>query len=147
MLRIDPPTVTHQDKELGWRTGKGGKRIPTLRDSENLAGAIDTYDVALMTHAQRPASPMAGDLRLRVIFCWPGSPTKIELLPQKPDFDNAGKTLADALARAGYIVDDKMIVHGEVWKLRGPTGWIWIDISQADIDRLSAVLDVIYPQN
>lgn len=118
-LKTEPPKVTHQSKKLGWRTGKGGKKRPSLRDSEKLKGAIDTYAVDLMTQPNRPPVPLTGNLFLHVFFIWRAD--EAGWYPQKPDGDNAYKTLCDAMAAAGYFVDDKMIVHFSVSKGQGKT--------------------------
>jgi Holliday junction resolvase RusA-like endonuclease len=146
ILDVDPPTLTHQDRELGWRKKKGGEGLrPIIADSKALAAARKTYETLLRVHPRRPKSPIVGDVALRLVFCWPGCPGKVELYPQKPDIDNAAKTLIDAMAAAEYLTDDKMVVHAELWKLRGPRGFVSIEVGGVAIESIDDVLDKVFP--
>jgi Holliday junction resolvase RusA-like endonuclease len=117
-----PPTTTHHDKDLGWRFGKGGKRIPTIRDSEALKRARGWYEERIKERQE--LVPIRGPIVAHVVFYWPlpndPDPAAGEVdggfCQRKPDRDNAVKALFDVLALRGFLERDEQITAGPITK-------------------------------
>lgn len=118
-----PPTVT----------GSNGKRYDrrsgAVYDDSALRAARDTIEAALAPH--RPPQPLSGALGIEVRWCYPlkGRHYQGEPYTAKPDIDNSCKALFDALARLGFIVDDRLLAVEHVsqawWEPSGVYVRIW----------------------
>lgn len=106
-LPMLPPTVTHQKKKIGVRSGK-----PYVYEDSRLKYAREKLCAALAPH--NPGKPMTGPLRLLTKWCFPPSPTaKAPESPvyktTKPDTDNLIKLLKDCMTSCGYWHDDAQV--------------------------------------
>ena len=106
-LSMLPPTVTHQEKKIGVRSGK-----PYVYEDSRLKYAREKLCAALAPH--KPDKPMTGPLRLMTKWCFPPSPTaKAPESPvyktTKPDTDNLIKLLKDCMTSCGFWHDDAQV--------------------------------------
>jgi Holliday junction resolvase RusA-like endonuclease len=124
-LPMDPPTVTHHDKNIG--RGKGGR--PVLVDDPQLKAARERYAKLLAASGKRPGVPLDGPIRLDARFVFP-HPSRTDQHTEKPDRDNAEKVMADALVEARFISADQRICCGDVEKWWGPVGSVWIRMTE-----------------
>lgn len=133
-----PAKHTAQQKRLNRQTGRFFKS-----EKEKIWESFLIH--ALSFHA--PPRPMTGPLALKVFIVWPylvkdkkiSESNSLIFHEEKPDYDNAPKTLVDVLAKLGYFEDDKSIVDGQTIKLRGHVPGIYIDLTEVGSDRLSIV--------
>ena len=139
ILPASPPTVTHQAKVIGWRrSARTGKTWKGLRDSDELRLARDTYIKLLRASRQKPRTPVAGPVHLAIAFCWLGEARAFYL--QKPDWDNAAKTLQDVLVEEGWIEDDRAVAVALVWKLAAPTAFVRVAAHTLDVREAEVLL-------
>jgi Holliday junction resolvase RusA-like endonuclease len=115
-LAGEPPTVTHHDKDLGWRWGSNGQRTPTLRNSAKLNAARDWY--LARVPERNDLIPLRPPVLLKAVFCWALSPDTTRWPSgaryggyrfEKPDLDNCMKVLKDVLAERGFLYDDSHV--------------------------------------
>jgi crossover junction endodeoxyribonuclease RusA len=85
-------------------------------------GTADGWKACVMLAARkhRPAVPISGPVRLRVVCLMP-RPQRLKdggRIPfiSAPDFDNLGKSIADAMTDAGMWSDDRIVYSGCVDK-------------------------------
>lgn len=108
-LPMNPPTVTHQDKELHAYL-KNGQPRAVLHDSARLLDAKAKLRSALLPH--RPPQPFQGPVRLVVKWCFAdpeGRHRNGEYKTSKPDTDNLEKALKDQMTRLGFWRDDAQV--------------------------------------
>ena len=118
-LEIDPPTVTHHDKQLG--KGEGGKTV--MFDDPRLKAARDAIIAGLQQVVRcRPPAPIDVAIRMDVTFCFRSALVGWHL--GKPDRDNLLKTFQDCLVTHKWIKRDELVVTGDVTKLDGPKPYI-----------------------
>lgn len=118
-----PPTATAAN---GKRTDRRSGRV---YDSEALAAARDTIEAAIAPH--RPPQPLTGPIGVELRWCYPlkGRHRQGEPYTSKPDIDNTRKAVYDALARLGFIEDDRFICEDRCsqawWEPSGLYVRIW----------------------
>jgi Holliday junction resolvase RusA-like endonuclease len=125
-----PPKTAHHAKRI---VRVGG--FARLADKPELTSARHTLLALLQPHA--PAAPLVGPVALVIDLTWPwlagdGKRTRaLGRIPHdtKPDWDNAGKTLADVLVTLRYLEQDSRIVDGRVRKWRGDSPGIRVQLA------------------
>ena len=102
-LPMNPPTVTHQEKQV--RVVNGKPRFYEPQELKNARAMM--YDRLCR---QKPAEPIAGGARLVVKWCFPrGRHKDGEYRVTKPDTDNLQKLLKDCMTDAGFWIDDAQV--------------------------------------
>lgn len=131
-IRVEPPTVTHQAKHIiyVYRAQKGGaaRRVPMMGDTPDLKRALAMYSRVLTTQADRPKVALQGYIEMELWFVWKWNFDHENWRIATPDWDNAAKTLQDALVKAGFILHDNQVVRAHVTKLNGPNPGIVIKL-------------------
>lgn len=125
-IRMDPPTVTHQEKKIAVRNGK-----PVVYEGEDLKKA--RRDLLELVYVHRPAEPMQGPVKLMVKWCFePGRRKAPSWKVTKPDTDNLDKLLKDVMTDAGFWNDDAQVVQEMIEKAWARPAGIYIDVREAD---------------
>jgi Holliday junction resolvase RusA-like endonuclease len=125
VFKGEPPTVTHQAKVIG-RRGRSGKAC--LRDSQELLDAAEALAAGIPFNTGKTI--LATPIAMSAQFVWPHDFGWYE---EKPDLDNALKTLTDVLVKRGWIPDDKAVVRlRDCTKTRGPKPGIYILLETCD---------------
>jgi Holliday junction resolvase RusA-like endonuclease len=133
-FRLDfvPPRSTAQHKGAYALPGGRGVRFYEKAPQKLARHAV----IALMaTHA--PREPMMGPLAVRLAIVWPwlkGDAKKVRALRQvphdrKPDVDNSGKMILDAMTTLRFWEDDAQITALTLEKYRGDRPGIAVRIS------------------
>lgn len=112
----DPPVVTHQAKRIERR-----RTHMALVDSPALNAAVNRY---LLQIPQARHAALDGAVDAWVVFVFPALPGEPAGQPcgwhvDKPDLDNAAKTLLDRVVERGYLADDRLVAQTRAAKLRG----------------------------
>lgn len=124
-LAMDPPTVTHQEKQVGTR--RNGK--PYLYEPAELKAARAKLMAHLGRH--RPKEPYTCGLQLVVKWCFPrGRHRDGEYRITKPDTDNLQKLLKDCMTTAGFWTDDALVASEIVEKFWAEIPGIFIHIEE-----------------
>lgn len=132
-----PSSSTSQGKRANFKTGHFFKDKKEESWTQFLTGL-------LLPH--KPQEPLTGPLTLGIAYVWPltagdqSTKAKRDALDkcpliwheQKPDWDNAPKSLVDVMAKLGFFVDDKQIVRATVTKTRGRQTGILITLAPTD---------------
>lgn len=110
-MSMTPPTVTHQQKRVNWRTRKFYDAPEVRRARQVFANHLTRYT---------PDEPIAGPVALWITWCYPikGGHLDGEPKTSRPDIDNAQKLLQDEMTRAGFWEDDAQVfflVARKVW--------------------------------
>lgn len=132
-LPMNPPTVTHHDKELHAYL-KDGRPRAVLHDSARLLDAKAKLRAALLPH--RPAKPLEGPVRLVVKWCFAdpeGCHRDGEYKVTKPDTDNLDKALKDQMTRLGFWADDAQVASEISEKFWSGTPGIFIQAEALDV--------------
>lgn len=123
-LSMNPPTVTHQEKQVGTRNGK-----PYLYEPDRLKAARQKLTAHLSKH--RPRKPYQCGVRLVVKWCFPrGRRRDGEYRVTKPDTDNLQKLLKDCMTAAGFWTDDALVASEIVEKFWSEIPGIFIHIEE-----------------
>ena len=102
-LPMNPPTVTHQEKQARVVNGK-----PQFNEPQELRK--DSAKLLVHLARQKPAQPFSGGVRLVTRWCFPrGSHRDGEYRITKPDTDNLQKLLKDCMTSAGFWRDDALV--------------------------------------
>ena len=121
-MAMDPPTVTHQEKQTGVRNGK-----PYFYEPAELKAARQKLMAHLGKH--KPAEPYTAGLRLVVKWCFPrGRHRDGEYRTTRPDTDNLQKLLKDCMTAAGFWKDDALVASEIVEKFWADPPGIYIHI-------------------
>lgn len=124
-IAIVPPTVTHQEKQIG--VNKAGK--PYLYEPAELKVARAKLTDHLAQH--RPTTPICTGVRLVVKWCFPrGSHADGEYRITKPDTDNLEKLLKDCMTTAGFWQDDALVASEIVEKFWTEIPGIFIHLEE-----------------
>lgn len=100
---MNPPTVTHQEKQVSVANGK-----PAFYEPAELKAARAKLRDHLAKH--RPEQPLTGAVRLMVKWCFPrGHHRDGEYRITRPDTDNLQKLLKDVMTAAGFWRDDAQV--------------------------------------
>lgn len=102
-MPMNPPTITHQEKQVRVVNGK-----PAFYEPAELKAARLKLRDHLAEH--RPKRPLTGAVRLVVKWCFPrGRHRNGEYRITKPDTDNLQKLLKDVMTTAGFWQDDAQV--------------------------------------
>jgi len=136
-MPCDPPTYTHHAKVLGRNFASGKANI---RDSDHLRAAKTM--IGLLVPANTGAAvapPVELSIRARFRVEEPMDPA-VQWLTEKPDCDNLSKLIVDALAKAGWLIDDKHVSREIIEKVAiGPGGVPGIEITLRTMTQAPAV--------
>ena len=130
-MPMQPPTVTHQAKQLHTYR-KSGKPRAVLHDSPQLRDAQAKLHAALAPH--RPPAPLTGPVRLVVKWCFPltGRHRSGDYKTTKPDTDNLQKALKDQMTRLGYWKDDAQVCSEIVEKFWADPCGVYIVVEELE---------------
>ncbi len=127
-LAMQPPTVTHQAKELHAYL-KDGRPRAVLHDSAELRAAQAKMHGALAP--QRPPAPMQGAVRLMVKWCFPaGEHADGTYKTTKPDTDNLQKMLKDQMTQLSFWSDDAQVASEIVEKFWAVVPGVYIEVEE-----------------
>ena len=123
-MAMDPPTVTHQEKKIGVRSGK-----PYLYEPAEVRAARSKLTAHLGQH--KPEKSMKGAVRLVVKWCFPrGKHEDGEYRTTKPDTDNLQKLLKDCMTDVGFWKDDAQVASEICEKFWAEVPGIWIHVEE-----------------
>ena len=117
---MNPPTVTHQEKQVRVKNGK-----PIFYEPAELK----TARAKLRDHLakRRPEQPLTGAVRLAAKWCLPrGRHRDGEYRITKPDTDNLQKLLKDVMTAVGFWQDDAQVASEIVEKFWAEIPGIYI---------------------
>lgn len=123
-LAMNPPTVTHQEKQVHVVNGK-----PVFYEPTELKAARQK----LMAHLAkyRPEKISAAGIRMMTKWCFPkGQHVDGEYRVTKPDTDNLQKLLKDCMTAAGFWKDDAQVASEFVEKFWADIPGIYIRIEE-----------------
>ena len=128
-----PPKTTHQSKRLGFANGH-----PVMFKDRKAITAEQTLHALL--HPHRPATPLQGCIRMRLMYVQPWRKTEkksvkekgIAYMPVKPDFDNLSKMICDTCTTQQFWEDDAQIVDCRVQKFRGDNPGLYFIIEEVE---------------
>ena len=102
-MAMDPPTCTHQEKQVAVIKGK-----PVFYDPPEVKAAKQKLIGHLAKH--RPKERYESGVRLLTTWCFPkGRHRDGEYRITKPDTDNLQKLLKDCMTRVGFWRDDAQV--------------------------------------
>ena len=123
-MAMNPPTATHQEKQVRVVNGK-----PVFYEPQELKTARQKLMDNLA--AFRPAAPYVCGVRLITKWCFPrGSHADGEWRITRPDTDNLQKLLKDCMTRCGFWEDDALVASEIVEKFWTEIPGIWIRIEE-----------------
>lgn len=127
-LPINPPTATHQEKQVRVVRGK-----PVFYEPQALKNARQKLTAQLGAHA--PVQPAEGPVRLVVKWCFPvtAGHRDGEYKTTRPDTDNLQKLLKDVMTRLGYWRDDALVTSEVVEKFWADRPGIYIAIEELEV--------------
>ncbi len=126
-MAMDPPTITHQEKQVAVRNGK-----PVFYEPAELKAARQKLTDYLSLH--KPDKKMDGPLELVTTWCFPTeNQNRVgQYRTIKPDTDNLNKLLKDCMTRVGFWNDDAQVcreIIEKFWADRNKAG-IYVRITQ-----------------
>lgn len=125
-MAINPPTVTHQEKQVAIRNGK-----PVFYEPAELKAARVKLKDYLWKH--RPEQELTGALRLTTKWCFPaGRHGDGEYRITKPDTDNLQKLLKDCMTATGFWKDDAQVASEIVEKFWAKIPGIYIRVEEIE---------------
>lgn len=118
---MNPPTVTHQEKDIAVVKGK-----PVVYEPAELKAVRSKLMAHLGQYA--PLVPLQGAVRLMVKWCFPitGKHEDGEWKTTKPDTDNLQKLLKDCMTDLGYWKDDAQVASEIVEKFWAKVPGIYV---------------------
>ena len=124
-LAMEPPTVTHQTKQVRVVKGK-----PIFFEPARLKSARMEYRARLSAVA--PSEPMHGPLRLVTKWLYHGGTRhqSPEYKTTTPDTDNMIKLLKDELTTAGFWYDDAQVASEITEKFWADQCGIFVEITE-----------------
>ena len=121
-MAMDPPTCTHQEKQVRVVKGK-----PVFYEPGELKAARQKLIAYLSKHI--PQEPYCGGVRLVVKWCFPqGRHQDGSYRISKPDTDNLQKLLKDCMTRCGFWEDDALVASEIVEKFWAKVPGIYIRV-------------------
>ena len=121
-MPMDPPTVTHQEKQIRVVRGK-----PIVYEPADLKAARQKLMAHLAKHA--PEVPIAKGVPVELVstWCYPtDDPARDACLKTtKPDTDNMVKLLKDCMTAVGFWTDDAQVcreITEKFWVMTTPPG-------------------------
>lgn len=124
-MKMIPPSVTHQEKQVTVRNGK-----PVFYEPARLKDARGKLTAHL--YPNRPIEPLEGPLSLKVMWLFPkGNHKEGSFKVTRPDTDNLQKLLKDCMTTTGFWYDDAQVCSEYVEKRWSKHTGIYIDVEQA----------------
>lgn len=123
-MAMDPPTVTHQEKQVHVVKGK-----PIFYEPEELKKAR----VKLMAYLAKyvPGTPYTSGIELVTKWCFPrGRHSDGEYRITKPDTDNLQKLLKDCMTALKFWTDDALVAREITEKFWAEVPGIYIRIRE-----------------
>lgn len=122
-MAMEPPTITHQEKQVHVVKGK-----PVFYEPQELKTARKKLLAHLAIH--RPGQTYTEGVRLLVKWCFPrrGRHRDGEYRITKPDTDNLQKLLKDCMTKLDYWTDDALVASEIVEKFWAEQPGIYIRI-------------------
>lgn len=125
-LPMEPPTKTHQEKQVRVVKGK-----PVLYEPAELKAVRTKLEAHLAKHV--PEEKYTGPVRLMTKWCFPnGKHPSGTYKTTKPDTDNMVKTLKDVMTKLGYWVDDSLVASEIIEKFWAAVPGIYIRIEELE---------------
>lgn len=122
-MPMNPPTVTHQEKQVRVANGK-----PVFYEPQELKAARRKLTDYLANH--RPKEKCTGPVELVTKWCFPkGNHRDGEYRTSKPDTDNLQKLLKDCMTATGFWKDDALVVREITEKFWAEIPGIYIRIT------------------
>jgi Holliday junction resolvase RusA-like endonuclease len=122
-MPMNPPTVTHQEKQVRVVNGK-----PVFYEPQELKAARRKLTDYLANH--RPEEKYTEPIELVTKWCFPrGSHRNGEYRTSKPDTDNLQKLLKDCMTATGFWKDDALVVREITEKFWAEIPGIYIRIT------------------
>ena len=123
-MPMEPPTCTHQEKQVAVRNGK-----PVFYDPPQVRTARSKLIAHLCKHA--PQCPLQKGIRLLVKWCFPREKhLDGEYRITKPDTDNLQKLLKDCMTACGFWKDDALVASEIVEKFWAEVPGIYVRIEE-----------------
>ena len=124
-MPMNPPTKTHQEKQVRVVSGKS-----VLYEPAELKAVRSKLQAHLAQH--RPVTPYVGGVRLLTKWCFPvsGKHKAGEYRITRPDTDNLQKTLKDVMTKLGYWADDSLVASEIIEKFWADIPGIYIRIEE-----------------
>lgn len=123
-MPMDPPTCTHQEKQVAVIKGK-----PVFYDPQEVKNA--KMKLAGHLAKYKPKRPYQTGCRLLVKWCFPrGRHKDGEYRITKPDTDNLQKLLKDCMTACGFWKDDCLVASEIVEKFWAERPGIYIRIEE-----------------
>lgn len=124
-MAMEPPTCTHQEKQVSVIKGK-----PVFYDPPEVKAAKNKLLGHLSRH--RPRKPYSVGVRLVTKWCFPKGEKHYdgEYRITKPDTDNLQKLLKDCMTMSGFWKDDALVASEIIEKFWTEIPGIWIHIEE-----------------
>ncbi len=123
-MPMEPPTCTHQEKQVAVIKGK-----PVFYDPPEVKNARMKLIGHLAGH--KPGRPYVSGVRLLVKWCFPqGAHGNGEYRITRPDTDNLQKLLKDCMTMCGFWKDDCLVASEIVEKFWAEVPGIYIRIEE-----------------
>lgn len=124
-MAMNPPTITHQQKQVAIKNGK-----PIFYEPVELKAARQKLTAHLSKHV--PAIMCDDAVELVTKWCFPvtGKHVDGEYRTSKPDTDNLQKLLKDCMTDVGFWEDDALVSREIIEKFWADTPGIYIRVSQ-----------------
>lgn len=125
-MAMNPPTCTHQEKQVKVIKGK-----PVFYDPPEVSAARQKLIDYLAKY--KPAKKYNAPVELVVKWCFPrGQHSDGEYRSTKPDTDNLQKLLKDCMTCAGFWKDDALVCREIVEKFWAQIPGIYIRVSELE---------------
>lgn len=124
-MAMNPPTITHQEKQVHVVNGK-----PVFYEPDELKATRQKLEAHLGKHV--PEDPYRKGVRLITKWCFPsgGRHGNGEYRITKPDTDNLQKLLKDCMTHVGFWEDDALVASEIVEKFWSEIPGIYIRIEE-----------------
>lgn len=124
-MAMNPPTITHQEKQVHVVNGK-----PVFYEPAELKSTRQKIEAHLGKHV--PEDPYRKGVRLITKWCFPsgGRHSNGEYRTTKPDTDNLQKLLKDCMTHVGFWEDDALVASEIVEKFWSEIPGIYIRIEE-----------------
>ena len=122
-MAMDPPTKTHQEKQVRIVNGK-----PVFYEPAELKAVRAKLEAHLSKHVPWPK--YTGPVRLMTKWCFPitADHEDGQWKTTKPDTDNMVKTLKDCMTKLGFWADDSLVASEIIEKFWSKVPGIYIRI-------------------
>lgn len=124
-MAMNPPTITHQEKQVHVVSGK-----PVFYEPAELKAARAKLEAYLAQH--KPEQKYTGPIELVSTWCFPikGKHRDGEPMTNKPDTDNLQKLLKDCMTTVGFWKDDALVCREIVEKFWAEVPGIYIRVTE-----------------